>query len=139
MTIRLWPQLILVTLVVILTACGGGGGGGGGTNPPQQPAFSSALGFKTPSTFANGEAYVTQGSLVSITGGLNSSSTPSGFCPDTQPPQDYSVRWNNAANGDSGSTPIGIVCVTISGIPGIRSQFITDSILLDSRVRSGQH
>jgi hypothetical protein len=131
MTIRLWPQLILVTLVVILTACGGGGGGGGGTNPPQPTPLSSALEFKTPSTFANGEAYVTQGSLVSITGGLNSSSTPSGFCPDTQPPQDYSVRWNNAANGDSGSTPIGIVCVTISGIPGIRSQFITDSILLE--------
>jgi len=136
MTIRAVLNLLIATLMMALTACGGGGGSdagdssGGGSNPPPV-SFGPALDFISPSTFANGESYVTQGSLVSFSGGLNSASTPSGYCPDSTPPQDYTVRWTNLANGRSGTTPIGIGCVTIAGIPGIRSRFNTDTILLE--------
>lgn len=136
MTKRPSLYLLIATLMAALTACGGGGSGGsggsngGGSNPP--PAtFAAALDFKSPSTFANGEPYVTQGSLVSFSGSLNSESTPSGYCPDSTPPRDYTVRWINTANGESGTTPIAIGCVTIVGLPGIRSGFGTDSILLE--------
>ena len=137
MTTRPARHLFVTALIVFLAACGGGGGGdggsggGGGGNPPPPQTFSSALNFETPSTFANGESYVTGGSLVTVSGGLNSANTPSGFCPDSEPPQDYSVRWSNAANGDSGTAPIAIFCVTIAGVPGVDSRFNTDSILLE--------
>jgi len=128
------PRLLIGTLAAALAACGGGGGGDGGgpTLPPPPVSLPSALNFKTPSTFVNGESYVTGGSLVSITGELNSATTPSGYCPDRQPPQNYSVQWSNAANGKSGTTPIAIGCVTIVGFSGIKSQFTTDSILLEN-------
>lgn len=136
MTTQAVLNLLIASLMTALAACGGGGGGdaggndGGGSNPPPV-TFGSALEFQSPSTFANGEAHVTQGSLVSFSGGLNSAATPRGYCPDSTPPQDYTVRWRNAANGRSGSTPIAIGCVTVAGIPGIRSRFNTETILLE--------
>ena len=90
MTTRPARHLLVTALIVFLAACGGGGGGdgggggGGGGNPPPPQTFPSALDFLSPSTFANGESYVTGGSLVSISGGLNSANTPSGFCPDSE-------------------------------------------------------
>jgi hypothetical protein len=123
--------------MVVFTACGGGGGGadggssGGGTSPPPPVEFSSALNFQAPSSFANGESYVTDGLSVTISGELNSETIPRGFCPDTRPPQDYSVRWSNAANVRSGTAPIAIGCVMVNGIPGIKSQFSTDLITLE--------
>jgi hypothetical protein len=135
MTTRSNLHLLIATLMVVLSACGGGGGGdsgGGGTSPPPPPpVFSSALDFLAPTSFANGQSYVTEGLSVSISGELNSETIPRGFCPDSQPPQNYSVRWSNAANGQSGTAPIAIGCVTIVGIPGIKSQFTTDLIPLE--------
>lgn len=130
MKMRTTRTLATGLTLILLAACGGGGGGGGGDPAPIVPPpvqFPSALEFRSPISFVNGEAYVTEASLVSITGLLNSTFIPRGFCPDSPPPQNYSVRWTNAANGQSGTAPIGIVCVTIVGVPGIRSQFITDT------------
>lgn len=131
---------------ILLAACGGGGGDNGGGPapifPPEQPpAFASALDFEDPSSFINGESYYTDAVSIAVRGELNSVFIPRGYCPDSQPPQDFRVEWRNETNGQSGSSPVGIACVTnyLFGIelPGIASAFLTDSFDLalgDNRI-----
>ena len=116
----------LILMSFVLGACGGGSG-----DAPPPPRITAALEFQEPSNFLNGSSYVTQDGGVSISGGMNSATTPRGLCPGTSLPQNYSTRWRNTANGTSGTESIRFICVTIAGVPGIRSFFATNPITLE--------
>ncbi len=137
MNLRITRRLLIGTLAVALAACGGGGGGDGDsatTNPPPT-SFPSALDFEHPSSFSNGDPHFTDKSVTAIRGELNSVFIPRGFCPDSQPPQNFTVRWTNSANRRSGTVPVGIGCVTIivagAPVPGIASSFVIDNVDLE--------
>ena len=125
------------TAAALLGACGGGGGGSeplpGGSPPPPQ-VFQSALDFENPSQFINGEPYTASLGALSFSGQLNSVAIPRGFCPDSEPPQDFSVRWTNVTTGQSGTSPVLIRCVTIliagEPVPGVSSFFSSGTINL---------
>jgi len=119
-------------LLATLIACSGGGGSGGSEPPPV--VYYPALEFNYPDRFQAGDSYSTTATTIRIQGELNSVSIPRGYCPDSRPPQDYTLRWTNGATGDSGTSPVAIGCVTnyLFGIPleGIASSFLVYPVTL---------
>lgn len=125
-------NIVIGLYCVALAACGGGGGGNGDgpVIQPPTPTLPAVLEFDQPSRFANGEPHVTGSSSTELRGGLRSAYVPGGFCPDNDPPQNYRIEWLNTATGQSGSTPIQMVCVT-TPLPGIVTVFVIESVALN--------
>ncbi len=132
-----WISTIGISILgLILTACGGGGSAAGvsGSQPGAAQSYASALDFESPANFINGQSFTTTRSTVSVSGALNSVSTPRGdYCPGT-PPKNFSVRWTLHNTAASGVVPVYIGCVTISWYGeqnhGIESGFLTGDIPL---------